>query len=442
VPDNLPPDGPRLDEAAPPQLASAEPAPAGAPGTGAAPDAATSADPAGVAVPATATLLPATTDDSRGGLATGASSTRSPADAAGHGDKVLVSAVAGGLEGRGAGMRATMLARYGGSPASEAAVARGLRWLAVHQRADGSWHFNHQGDNCHGYCGNPGTFPSTTAATGLALLPFLGAGQTHQSGQYRDTVNKGILYLAEQMIVGEQGGDLHETSMYGQGIATIALCEAYALTKDEALKPYAQSALDFIVHGQDKKGGGWRYMPNEPGDTTVTGWQLLALKSGVLAGLSVPNETFLLMSQFLDSVQTDYGAGYGYQKPGKGPTTSAIGVLGRMLTGWQREQPALTTGVLRLQKLGPSKSDMYFNYYATQVLRHNGGPGWDAWNKIMREQLIAGQAAGGHATGSWFAKDEHGEVGGRLYMTAMSIMTLEVYYRYMPLYQPRAAGEQ
>ncbi len=363
---------------------------------------------------------------------------RRQADVSGRGDQVVASPTAGGLEGRDPAMRGKMLARFGGTLSSEAAVNQGLRWLVQHQLPDGSWHFNHQSDSCRGYCGNPGSFASTTAATGLALLPFLGAGNTHLTGEHRETVRKGIYYLAEKIIVGDQGGDLQEGSMYSQGIATIALCEAYAMSKDEALRPYAQSALDFIVHGQDQTGGGWRYTPLQPGDTTVTGWQLMALKSGLLGGLNVPSSAFGLTSHFLDGVQSDYGAGYGYQKPGRGPTTTAVGVLGRMLTGWRRDRPDLMSGLRRLERLGPSKTEMYFNYYATQVLRHNGGPAWDRWNKILREQLIATQATVGHPAGSWYVEDQHGEVGGRLYITCMAIMTLEVYYRYMPLYGNRA----
>jgi hypothetical protein len=59
----------------------------------------------------------------------------------------------------------------------------------------------------------------------------------------------------------------------------------------------------------------------------------------------------------------------------------------------------------------------------------------------MREQLIRTQAQIGHESGSWHFDDQHGNVGGRLYNTAMAVMTLEVYYRYMPLYGDRAVSE-
>ena len=67
--------------------------------------------------------------------------------------------------------------------------------------------------------------------------------------------------------------------MYAQGLATIALCEGYGLSGDKALKEPAQKAIDFIVKAQDPDKGG-AYTPRQDSDTSVTGWQVMALKSG------------------------------------------------------------------------------------------------------------------------------------------------------------------
>jgi len=341
----------------------------------------------------------------------------------------------GGLDGRQPDARAALAEGRGGTPASEGAVERGLRWLALHQREDGSWHFNHRTDMYRGVpCRNPGTEPSTTAATAMAMLPFLGAGYTHQKGEYRENLRKGIYYLTRRTLLTDHGYDMREGTMYAQGLATMALCEAYAMTGDENLRDFAQGGIDFICYAQDKSGGGWRYMPGEPGDTTVTGWQLMALKSGQMAGLSVPSPTIFLAKRFLKSVQSDYGAQYGYMDPRPRKTTTAIGLLLRMYTGWPRNHAELGRGVRYLSEWKPSKDDVYYNYYASQVLNHYGGPLWEAWNEEMRDYLIETQSHQGMENGSWYFPGPHSEKGGRLYNTAMAVMILEVYYRYQPLY--------
>ncbi len=348
----------------------------------------------------------------------------------------------GGLEGRRPEARARLVRQGGGNAASEEAVERGLRWLVAHQCRDGSWHFNHHVGPCQGLCSHPGDLSCTTGATAIALLAFLGAGHTHVDGDYMTTVRDGLYYLGNRAIVTANGADLQDGTMYAQGLATIALCEAYGLTKDLGLRDLAQQAINFVVFAQDRNGGGWRYAPGKPGDTTVTGWQLMALKSGQMARLNVPSPTILAAERFLDTVQSQDGALYGYRTAQPRPATTAVGLLCRMYTGWNRDHPALAQGVAYLSNRGPSSAQdgLYFNYYATQVLRHMGGSDWERWNVQMRDYLIATQAMQGHEAGSWYFPGRHSRAGGRLYTTAMATMTLEVYYRYMPLYRPDSTG--
>jgi hypothetical protein len=333
--------------------------------------------------------------------------------------------------------------KEGGSEASEKCVANALKWLANHQMPDGGWSFDlEQCPSCHNQCRDSGKMAEArNAATGLALLPFLGSGQTHkESKKYKRTINKGLMFLVNQMGIGTQRGALNEPggNMYSHGIATIALCEAYAMTNDRKLLRPTKAALNFIASAQDPKGGGWRYQPREAGDTSVLGWELMALKSGLMANLTVPRSFSHKAMRFLDSVQSDGGALYGYQAPDTGSdATVAIGLLSRMYLGWKRDNPALQRGVHWLSKRGPSAGNMYYNYYATQVMRHWEGEEWKIWNQQMRDQLIRSQARQGHEEGSWFtgSGDTGAGPGGRLYCTAMAAMILEVYYRYMPIYR-------
>lgn len=344
-----------------------------------------------------------------------------------------------GLEGRGDGARKALAMERGGSEASENAVGMALNWIAIHQNPDGSWSFNHRKGPCQGRCGNAGKLEhGDIAATALALLPFLGAGQTHLQGNYKKNVQAGLYYLVSRMKVGPDGGDLSydQGVMYGHGLASIALCEAYGMTKDTGLAEPAQQAVNFIIYAQDPVGGGWRYTPKQPGDTSVLGWQLMALKSAHMAYLNVPPKTIKGAVNFLNSVQGESGATYGYVNPGKGPATTAIGLLCRMYLGWKHDEPALGRGVEMLSAHGPSPNNMYFNYYATQVMHHYEGEEWVKWNNKMRDFLVNSQSRQGHERGSWYLGGDHSsEQGGRLYTTAMCAMTLEVYYRHLPIYR-------
>ncbi|MBN1395450.1 MAG: terpene cyclase/mutase family protein [Pirellulales bacterium] len=333
------------------------------------------------------------------------------------------------------------LEREGGSQASEHAVAKALKWLSIHQLPDGGWSFDlTKCPHCKGKCRNSGSYgKARVAATGLALLPFLGTGDTHkESKRYKSTIHRGLQFLVNQMRVGSHGGALNESygTMYSHGIAATAICEAYGMTRDPDLLAPTRAVLGFICYAQDPIGGGWRYRPRQKGDTSVVGWQLMALKSGYMAGFEIPAQVVERTSLFLDSVQTNGGAGYGYTTPGQGEATTAIGLLCRMYLGWKRDNPALERGVRMLSKRGPSPSNMYYNYYATQVMRHWEGEPWENWNRQMRDQLVHSQAKQGHEEGSWFtgSGDLGAPTGGRLYCTAMAAMILEVYYRHMPIY--------
>ncbi len=346
----------------------------------------------------------------------------------------------GEFGGRSKAGRRVALLKYGGTAASERAVSMGLEWLQGLQQNDGSWKFSQPGEGAE-----PGVFQSTeVGATSLALLCFLGAGHTHaQDGPYRDTVHKGLAYIGSQAAIVQGTADLRGASegnagMYVQGLATICISEAHAMEPgDTDLEELTKMAVRFIERSQDPKGGGWRYFPRQPGDTSVVGWQVMALQSARAGRIKVSTGTLRSARRFLQSARgDDDGATYRYM-PDRGQATnamSAVALLCRMYLGWQKDHEPLERGVRRLAAVGPSKTDIYFNYYATQVFRHWGGELWDAWNQKMREQLVTTQVTEGPAAGSWEPTDRHGFQAGQIYQTALSILTLEVYYRHLPLY--------
>ena len=337
-------------------------------------------------------------------------------------------------------VRVEMVTQEGGTTRTEAAVARGLRWLSMHQESDGSWSIKNFGhaDDCN--CGNPGSVISDSAATSLALLPFLGAGQTHEMGKYKEVVGRGLDWLlANQLSNGDLSqGSTGNTRMYAHGQGAIVLCEAFMLSGDEKLRRPAQKAVDFIVKAQHD-GGGWRYRPGDAGDTSVLGWQVMALQSARMANFYVPPHTIQKAQSYLDQVQWRNGAWYGYM-PGQKPNFSmtAEGLLCRMYLGWTLEYPGLVEGgEWLLENHPPSRKprNMYYLYYATQTIHHLGGETWSRWNTEMRNVLVESQETRGHMLGSWVPVDQHDRAGGRLYATSLAVCCLEVYYRQLPLFK-------
>jgi len=358
-----------------------------------------------------------------------------------------VGGTGGGFGGRANASK--IAAASGGGADTEQAVDRALKWIAMHQMPDGGWSFDlTKCPSCQGQCSHSGEGmgKDRCGATAMALLPFLGRGYTHREGPYKAQVEQGIAFLAGLSIKGK--GNVYQPggggNLYSQGLAGIALSESYAMTQDPRLQVPTQLALNFIMDAQDPRGGGWRYGPKQPGDTSAVGWQLMALKSGNMAYLQVNPLTIKKAVEFLDSVQAEDGAFYGYTDPGKGPGTTAVGLLCRMYLGWKKDHPGLQKGVAHLAKLGPSK-DLYFNYYATQIMHHFEGDMWIAWNNKMKGLLLKNQARQGHEAGSFYDGVDGGHgahSAGRLYCTALSTMILEVYYRHLPIYKNQSVDEE
>jgi hypothetical protein len=133
---------------------------------------------------------------------------------------------------------------------------------------------------------------------------------------------------------------------------------------------------------------------------------------------------------------------YSYMPEGDaGPLVTAAGLLTRQYLGWKKDMPALLAGVKYIMTNLPPESGTnlgpaYYYYYGTQVLHHMEGPDFDLWNHRMREHLIRSQEREGHKAGSWNPEGaDWGKAGGRMYSTCMAILTLQVYYRHLPLYR-------
>jgi len=383
---------------------------------------------------------------------------------------------AGGLAsaefgGRSGGTKSRLLKEGGGNDASEAAVAKGLRWLANQQKGAGYWEFDPADPKMK--------TKDWATSTGLALLPFLAAGQTHKSGgKYAKTMTEGINWLKNDLNL-STGRFNHGSPqyMYGHAISTMALCEAYGMTKDRAILDHAQSAINYIVRAQGADGS-WGYQSGATGDTSIVGWQIQALRAAQLSkGITVPDATIKKGIDFLNKVSSgSLKSAYGYAAPNGRPGTSltAVGLLCRYyVDGWGPNNAGLAEGTIGL--FGGPKADatntitktdrvraprtreqvkgstatpeMYYYYYATQVVHFYGGQEWQEWNEGpkdatgkrlggMRDWLVGVQNKMGVTDGSW--NPDPGTIGshcGRVGTTCLSLLTLEVYYRHLPLYK-------
>ena len=324
-------------------------------------------------------------------------------------------------------VRDRVLKELGGTEETEGAIKRSLDWISRNQEADGHWSITRfGGQNGH-----------DIAATGLATLCYLGWGATHhKDGPHRERVTKAIKWLTGKM---RPDGDLRGDggNMYDHGIASIALAEAFGLTKDPALREPVEKLTGFIVRAQNQQTGGWRYQPGEAGDTSVLGWQIMALKSAELAGIPVPAKSFELADRWLDSIAGGPHAGhYGYQDRNPKPAMVAESMFARQLLGTPRESPEMleSAAYLNTQLPDQGRFSQYFWYYGSLALYQHQGPVWKEWNRRLRPLLVSSQTRSGNDDGSWDPKGEWSNESGRMVTTAMATLSLEVYYRYLPLY--------
>jgi hypothetical protein len=366
------------------------------------------------------------------------------------------------LSGRSAGRREELLVAGGGGNDTETAVEMALDWLVRNQEKSGLWSL--RGPYLDGVGKRP---ENRLAATAMALLALQGAGNTLEEGEHQAAVERAWkALLARQADDGtfDLGQIPDQHAMYAHAQVTIALCELYGMSGDAGLRAAAQRAIDYAVAGQ-MPDGGWKYHPPRPnhpnrGDMSVTGWYMMALKSGEMAGLDVPAEKYAQLGGFLDGVFISDSLGYGYEiktpangggdaagdepkrifqvRPEVRTALTAEALLCRQFLGWQRDDPRLQSGVELLFREVPRDfdyPDVYTWYYVTQVCHHLGGDPWREWNAWMRAALPAAQVGKGKEKGSWNpTHDKWGYSGGRLFMTSMCTCMLEVYYRHLPLF--------
>lgn len=382
------------------------------------------------------------------------------------------------LANRGGQARDDVLRRFGGTRKTEQAVADGLVWLAAHQRPDGVWDRRGFGRMC------PKDDPCSQAAlthlgrdadvglSALAALAFLGAGHTHEQGEYAENLSRVFSYILAQQ---DSAGSFSAGSgfqMYNDAIATIAVAEAFAMTKDPVLDEPLRRAIGHLVRSQ-QRGGGWDYTGDTTtnrNDTSITSWVVMAFKSARAAGVSVPLATRLRLIEHFDRAVELEGRvwyadksdniGASANRPGYrrryGPAMIATSLFARSAFGFRLDDALSAQQIDQLSSDLPSLDRLrqrdssglhsaYYWYYGTLGMFNVGGESWSKWNAALRRSVLEYQErpvtrAGRrrHSFGSWpaFGRGwgQWGRTGSRVYSTAINTLTLEVYYRYVPAY--------
>ena len=327
--------------------------------------------------------------------------------------------------------RGRAMAAFGGNANAEKAVMRGLGWLKKAQNADGSWANRNQ-----------------PAMTGFAILAFLGHGETPQSPEFGAAVARGMEWLLasgtkfDGRLCGAPA--FNQPGVYEHAIATFAVAEYYAMTRDESFVPLLTQAVGYIVAGQGADGG-WMYSyDGTQSDTSVTGWQVQALWVAHLTGLHLPGLTDALDKAMLhfQRVRGPKG-GFGYRTAQDRYSLTGVGVLCTYL--WtQKKDPVVLAGAdfIRDQAVKDEpvryrgkSADLYAWYYHTHALLMVGGRSWTTWSLMIRDELYRAQGADGSwppTEGKAHGPEKSKDAVGSVYRTALCTLMLEAFYRYTP----------
>jgi len=345
---------------------------------------------------------------------------------------------------RSAENRMQTVIQRGGSPETEQAVAKALKWLAANQSKDGRWNPRKLGggreDRVLGHDREGAGTNSDSGITSLAVLAFLANGHTHLEGPYQHVVQNALEYIVSQQ---DSNGDLAGAAklfarMYCHSMSLLAISEAHAMTGDRRLAVPVQRGVNFSLKAQNPRDGGWRYQPGDEGDMSQFGWQVLALHSAQVGGIDVPRSSKDNMVKFLDACCISPNKGVAAYRPGQGPNTTmtAEALVCRNLLGQRLSRLTIQEAHQRIGRSlpTPERVNMYYWYYGTLAMYISGGEAWEQWNQQMKHTLLTLQTTSGVNEGSWEPNGLWAGYGGRAYSTAMAALTLEVYYRYLPVY--------
>ncbi|MFH5806602.1 prenyltransferase/squalene oxidase repeat-containing protein [Alienimonas sp. DA493] len=327
-------------------------------------------------------------------------------------------------------------------PQVDAAMDKAVAYLLSQQREDGA-------------IADKGT---PTAMTALSVMALASVGVTPGDPTPEGTaMRKALDYVLDEDRVQEDGyfGRSDGSRMYGHGIVTLMLSEMLGMgasaEQDRLIRERLEQAIAVILKAQSqpkdpRNQGGWRYeRDSRDSDLSVSVWQVMALRSAANDGLDVPPEAIAEAVDYLrrsydspvarDGTPDDRVSGFTYEPERGNPTyaMTAAGVLALQVCG-QYEDPRVAGAAEWLTARPPQWKDKwcsYGTYYYAQGMYQRGGEYAPAAADVVRELLLDRQ----EDDGSWLAENGSERSHGRVYATALAMLSLSVKYHYLPIYQ-------
>lgn len=336
-------------------------------------------------------------------------------------------------------------------------VERALLWLARQQQRDGSF---------------PSRLEGQPAVTGLCVIAFLSCGHQPGLGPYGERLNRAVDYvLSCQQPTGllsartPQRSHVHQgashTATYNHAIAALMLTEVFgqvsgeraarieravklalAETARQQREPRKSSAVDQ---------GGWRYLhkptyTSRPSDSdlSVTGWQLMFLRSAKNAQFDVDDKMVEASVAYVERCFDPRAGGFVYGQLGQDRYTNrgmnGVGALSLALGGKHRTKMAQAAGDWILQRpftrygqVTDASHDRfhYSAYYCSHAMAQLGGKYWETIFPMLARTLLANQSR----DGSWLSETGEDSRYGPAYATALSVLALTPAYQLLPVYQ-------
>ncbi|NOZ41287.1 MAG: terpene cyclase/mutase family protein, partial [Planctomycetes bacterium] len=307
-------------------------------------------------------------------------------------------------------------------------VDQALEWLAHQQNPDGSF---------------PTSPTGQPAVSSLCTMAFLAQGHLPGEGKYGDHLQKALDYIVSCQkrngilaAVAPNGSQISRTVQhnigytvsYNHAIAGLVLSESFSMAGSERTKttqPVIQKALDVSFamqdwpNEQDRDKGGWRYLDDYEhidSDLSITGWQLMFLRSAKNAGFEVEQQRIERAVAYVRRCFLKDKGTFTYKLERRDRASRGMagaGILALAHSGLHHTSEAQRAGDWVLKSgfqrynapgrvTGDIRSDDRYHYgllLCSQAMYQLGGRHWREFFPPMVKVLISGQ----NADGSWQA---------------------------------------